>query len=115
MAVEAPVPTSQTYALGTEVTPEGAVAMRSAGDLFMRGGPIYLSVNVASASTDQRVSVEWLTARGEVVRRFERNVPQSVPYATFESGPTKTWPEGNHRVVIMIDGRKVTELPFRLM
>jgi hypothetical protein len=114
-AVEPAAPTSRTYALGTELTPEGAVAERAAGDSFRRGGEIYLSVNVSSASVDQRVDVEWLEPGGAPVQRAARQVPQSAQFASFHSGPTARWTPGEHRVVVRIDGRKVTELEFTLM
>lgn len=113
--VEPAAPTQRTYALGTELTPEGAVAMRSTGDTFVRGGAIYLSVDVSSASVEQRVAVEWRTAEGALVARAEKHVPQAARYVAFESGATEAWPVGDHRATVTIDGRKVTELEFTLM
>jgi hypothetical protein len=108
-------PALRTYALGTELTPEGAVAMRAAGDTFLRGGEIFLSVNVSGATTAQKVEVEWRRADGDVNHRDVRIVPESAEYASFVSGPTKSWLSGEHHVVISIDGRKVTELPFTVL
>ena len=113
--LETAPPSQQMYALGTEVTRDGAVSARSAGDTFRRGGDVYLAVDVASASNDQRIVVEWQTDRGAVARRDVRYVPQTADYAAFSSGDTDLWPPGPYRVVVMIDGRKVTELPFQMM
>ena len=108
-------PTHQMYALGTEITPEGAVSARSAGDSFVRGGEVYLSVNVTSATTPQKIEVEWRDAEGNVTDREAQQVPSSARYVAFSPERTAEWTAGDHRVVVMIDGRKVTQMDFRMM
>jgi hypothetical protein len=113
--VEPARPTHQMYALGTEITPEGAVSARSAGDSFVRGGEVYLSVNVTSATSPQKIEVEWRDADGNVTDREAQEVPSSARYVAFSAERTAEWTPGDHRVVVMIDGRKVTQLDFRMM
>ena len=105
----------EMYALGTEVTPGGAVPKDAAGETFRRGSEVFLSVNVNSASTDQKIEVKWLDPAGEVLRRDERHVTRDKNYVPFSSGETATWPRGEHRAVVLIDGRSVSEKPFTLM
>ncbi|HEY0370912.1 MAG TPA: hypothetical protein VGD79_02870, partial [Thermoanaerobaculia bacterium] len=47
----------ETYALGTALTPRGAVAASATGEMFLRGGEVFLSVDVSGASSDQVVEV----------------------------------------------------------
>jgi hypothetical protein len=108
-------PTHQMYALGTEITPEGAVSARSSGDSFVRGGEVYLSVNVTSATSPQKIEVEWRDAKGNVTDREAQVVPSTARYVAFSPQHTAEWLPGDHRVVVMIDGRKVTQMDFRMM
>ena len=108
-------PTHQMYALGTEITPEGAVSARSSGDSFIRGGEVYLSVNVTSATNAQKIEVEWRDAKGNVTDREAQQVPASARFVAFSPEHTAEWAPGDHRVVVMIDGRKVTQMDFRMM
>lgn len=105
----------ETFALGTAVTPRGAVPQDAAGETFIRGGEVFLSVNVTSASTDQVVEVKWLDPSGEVLRRDERRAPQGTRYVPFSSGRTAEWSPGSHRAVVLIDGRRVSEKAFTVM
>ena len=108
-------PSPEVFALGSAVTQTGAVTAESADDQFQRGPELYVSVNVASSSSEQTIEVEWLDPQGNVVRTDKRRVPESAAYATFSSGPTRGWRSGKHTAVIVIDGRKVSEKQFSMI
>ena len=97
------------------VTPAGAVPADSASESFHRGGEVFLSVDVASASSEQNIDVQWLDAQGRVVRKETRKVPEGSHYAAFSSGPEVAAMPGQHRAVIIIDGRRVMEKPFSIL
>ena len=105
----------ETYALGTQVTPRGAMPADAVGETFVRGGEVYLSVDMSSASTDQTVEVKWIDPAGRVLRRDARRAPQGTQYVPFSSGQTASWPAGPHRAVVVIDGRSVSEKTFVVM
>ncbi len=105
----------ETFALGTEVSREGAIPREAAGAAFRRGGEIFLSVDVTGASTDQMIDVTWVDARGRVAIRQSRHVPEGAHYAVFSSGPTRGWMRGSHRALVVINGRLVSERQFALM
>lgn len=105
----------ETYALGTALTTGGAVPARATGETFLRGGEVFLSVDVSSASTDQLVEVKWIDPEGQVLRRDARRAPQGTAYVPFSSGATAQWPRGTHRAVVLIDGRSVSEKTFTVM
>ena len=108
-------PARDLYALGTSVTREGAVPADSTGETFRRGGEVYLSVNVQGASVEQEIEVEWVAANGRVMRRDEVEVPKGSRWAAFSSGESQAWPAGEHRAVVTINGRRVSERPFSLL
>ena len=108
-------PARDLFALGTSVTREGAVPADSTGETFRRGGEVYLSVNVQGASVEQEIEVEWVAANGRVMRRDEVEVPKGSRWAAFSSGETQAWPAGEHRAVVTINGRRVSERPFSLL
>lgn len=108
-------PSRETFALGTAVTPSGAVAQQSAGDNFIRGGEVFLSVDVSGASSDQTVEVQWIGPEGRVLHRDQRHVLQGAHYLSFSSGRTASWPPGDHRAVVLIDGRTVSQKAFALL
>jgi hypothetical protein len=108
-------PSNEVFALGSAVTQTGAVTAESANEQFPRGQELYVSVDVTSSSTDQTIAVQWLDPQGKVMRVDKRQVPQTSAYATFSSGPTKTWKSGKHTAVIVIDGRKVSEKVFSII
>ena len=108
-------PSPEVFAIGTALTATGAVAENSTSDSFRRGPELYVSVDVTSASTEQTIDVEWLDARGRKVHSDRRVVNRGHGYATFSSGPTHTWTAGEHRAIITIDGRKVSEKHFSLI
>lgn len=112
-SVEAPSP--ETFALGTAVSASGAVPQQATGETFLRGGEVFLSVDVQSASTDQTIEVKWIDPQGRVLRRDARRVEQSARYVAFSSGATAQWPVGPHRAVVLIDGRTVSEKLFAVM
>ena len=105
----------RTYALGSEVNSDGAIPRGASSEAFRKGHEVYLSVNVVSASTAQKIAVEWVDAAGQVVRRDQRDVPVDRMFVAFSSGSTGTWPSGTGRAVVIIDGRRVTELPFEIV
>ena len=105
----------ETFALGTELSASGAVAERGTSDAVVRGGEVYVSVDVHGASISQKIEVQWLDPNGEVIRSEERHVSQGARYIPFSSGRTKDWKPGAHRAVIVIDGRRVSEKKFAVM
>jgi hypothetical protein len=105
-------PSKQVYALGSQITAAGAVAEEAISESFRQGGEVFLSVDVTSASIDQDVEVEWLDSSGRVLAREQRHVPEGVRYVTFSTRPHK---HGEHRAVVVINGRRVTELPFQVL
>lgn len=114
-AVETPELAKQTFALGSMVTPAGAVPEEAASESFHRGGEVFLSVDVASASGEQNFDVQWLDARGRVIRKETRKVPEGSRYAAFSSGREIAAMPGRHSAVIIIDGRRVMEKPFSIL
>jgi hypothetical protein len=108
-------PAHDTYALGAAVTPHGAIPRDAVTSSFPRGGEVYLSINVAGASTHQEISVEWVSPKGEVIRQDEAAAPEGTAYVAFSSGSTRAWPPGEHRAVITINGRRVGERPFEVL
>ena len=108
-------PARDPYALGTALTPDGAVPRDAVGQTFRRGGEVYLSVNVTGASTEQEIEVRWVDPNGKVIRRDEVEVPVGSDYAPFSSGDTDVWRPGQHRAVVVINGRKVSERAFDVM
>lgn len=109
------VPAPETFALGTAVNASGAVPQEAAGETFLRGGEVYLSVNVQSASTEQTIEVKWIDPEGRVLRRDARHAELGARYVPFSSGGTAQWPVGPHRAVVLIDGRTVSEKTFAVM
>lgn len=107
--------TPQTFALGVQLTPSGAIAEDSTADAFSRGTVVFLSVDVSGATADQQIDVEWNDARGRVVHEEHRVVPPRTRHAAFSSGRTGAWRPGPYLATISINGRKVSELPFALM
>lgn len=108
-------PSQETFALGSDLTPAGAVAKEATCEAFVRGGSVFLSVNVNGASNDQKIEVEWLDAKNHVMRTETRRVPGGTRYVAFSSGRTAGWSPGPHRVVIVIDGRTVSEKTFAVL
>ena len=113
-AIEAE-PSPETFALGTEVTATGAVPQQAAAENFVRGGEVYLSVDVSGASSEQMIEVKWVDPDGKVLRHDRRRAPQGSQHVPFSSGTTHQWPRGDHRAVILIDGRTVSEKSFALL
>ena len=108
-------PSPETFALGTAVSASGAVPQQASGETFLRGGEVFLSVNVQSASTDQTIEVKWIDPNGRVLRHDARRAEQGALYVPFSSGATSRWPRGPHRAVILIDGRTVSEKQFAVL
>jgi pyruvate/2-oxoglutarate dehydrogenase complex dihydrolipoamide acyltransferase (E2) component len=108
-------PSPETFALGTAVTPTGAVAQSAASDTVLRGGEVYLSVDVRSASTEHVIEVRWVDPAGRVLRRDARQVHDDAQWVPFSSGGTSRWSPGPHRAVILIDGRTVSEKSFAVL
>lgn len=108
-------PSPETFALGTEVTATGAIPQQAAGETFIRGLEVFLSVDVSGASTDQTIEVKWVDPHGRVLRKDARRAPQGTEHVPFSSGATARWPRGEHRAVIVIDGRTVSQKEFVLL
>ena len=115
VAVDTPEPGNETFALGSVLTPAGAIPQDAAGESFTRGGEVFLSVDVTSASSEQNIDVQWLDAHGNIVRKETRRVPEGSHYAAFSSGRAVAATPGRHRAVIIIDGRRVMEKPFSIL
>ena len=94
-----------TYVLGSSVTGEGAIADGTDTEAFLPGGPIFLSIDVAGATNDQTIEIQWIGPRGSVLRRDRRLVRQGAHYVAFSADTTARWVPGTYRVLIMIDGR----------
>ena len=62
---------------------------------------------------DQRVADEWLDANGGVLRREARHVGHGTRYVAFSSGRVSA--SGNYKAIVVIDGRRVSELPFAVL
>lgn len=107
-------PAPETFALGTEISATGAVPQDAAGETFIRGGEVFLSVDMSGASTDQTIEVKWIDPEGRVLRHDRRRARQGMRHVPFSSGATSRWRPGEHRAVIVIDGRRVSEKPFVL-
>jgi hypothetical protein len=112
-SVEQPSP--ETFALGTAVSANGAVPQQASGETFLRGGEVFLSVDVRSASREQTIEVKWIDPEGHVLRRDARRAEPGTRYVPFSSGATSQWPRGPHRAVVLIDGRTVSEKLFAVM
>lgn len=104
----------ETFALGTALTPSGAVAESGVDNDFYRGSALYLSVDVTGASAPQTISVLWNGPDGRVIRKDERAVRGSGKYVAFSTGPTHQWRPGRYHAVVVINGRKVAEKPFTM-
>ena len=114
-AVE-PVETAKdTFAIGTTVTPQGAIPREALSEQFPRGGEVYLSINVAGSSTDQEITVQWLRPDGKVIREDALDAPEGTAFVAFTSGPTHQWQAGDHKAVVLINGRRVSERHFELI
>jgi hypothetical protein len=114
VATETAEPSQETYALGSTVSASGAVPKEASGETFIQGGPVFLSINVDGASIDHQVEVQWVAPNGRALRHEERLVPRSADFVAFTTGSTDDWPVGQHRAIVVIDGRKVTEKRFVL-
>lgn len=108
-------PAPETFALGSSLTAGGYVPQQATGDSFSRGGELFVCVDVAGASTDQEIAVEWRDQNGRVIRREARHVAEGARYVAFSSGRTAGWSRGPHRAVITINGRTVSEKTFALI
>jgi len=108
-------PSRETFALGTAVSANGAVPQQATGETFIRGGEVFLSVDVQSASTEQTIEVRWIDPSGRVLHRDARRAPGGARYVPFSSGATAQWPVGPHRAVVLIDGRTVSEKLFAVI
>jgi hypothetical protein len=104
-----------TFALGTMVTSRGEVPEDSEGETFVRGGDVFLSVDLSGASTEPVVEVRWLDPAGEVLHRDALRAKQGTKHVAFSSGATARWKPGPHRAVVLIDGRSVSEKRFTVM
>lgn len=112
---DAPDRSPETYALGSTLDVSGAVPRDAEAEAFGRGMDVFLSIDMASASTDQTIEVQWLDGAGRVIRRQTRHVPVGTPYAAFASGNNVTAIPGQRRALVVIDGRRVAEKAFRVL
>jgi hypothetical protein len=108
-------PAKETFALGSELTHDGAVAQDAANDRFKRGGEVFLSICTKGSSTDQTIEVAWIDPAGAVIQSQTRIAPRGAHYIAFSSGRTAGWRAGEHHAVIVIDGRRVSEKTFALL
>ena len=112
IVADAPDPSPQTYALGATVTADGAVPKDAALDAFPRGRDVFLSIDVRGAHVDQTIEVTWIDPSGRMTRKETRNVPVGAHYAAFAATPSAA---GEHRAVVVINGRVVSEQTFRVL
>jgi len=105
----------ETFALGSELTADGAVTQEAATDEFKRGGEVFLSICTKGASTDQTIKVDWIDPAGRVIQSQTRIAPRGAHYIAFSSGRTGGWRAGEHHAVVLIDGRRVSEKTFGLL
>lgn len=108
-------PAADTFALGTTLTTEEAVPQDAVVESVSRGGEVFLSVNMASASREQVVEVAWFDPWGRELRRNARRAQPGKQYLAFSSGSTTRWTAGVHRALVVIDGRAVNEKAFPVM
>ena len=108
-------PAAGTYVLGSSITDEGAIAEDTDSEAFVRGGPVFLSIDVGGATTDQNIEIAWVDPLGDVLRRDRRLVPQGARHAAFSAGSTAQWRPGTYRVVVIIDHRLVNEQSFAVI
>ncbi len=112
IVADTPDPAPETYAIGSTVTADGSVPKDAALDAFPRGRDVFLSVDVSGAHVDQAIEVKWIDPSGRVIRNEKRDVPVGAHYAAF-SAPVST--SGEHRAVVVINGRRVSEQTFRVL
>ncbi len=105
----------ETFALGTSITPRGAIPQDAVAETVVRGGELFLSVDVSSASSSHRVEVKWIGPEGTVIRSDVKGATQGLDYLPFSSGETRHWTPGQHRARVLIDGRSVSEKAFVVM
>ena len=115
LSSEATDPSSETFALGNHINPDGTLQAESAGEEFRRGGEIYVSVNVTGATAQQEIEVEWRDPRDRVIKREIQEVVRGKKHVAFSSGDTGKWASGEHRAVIVMNGRRVIEKPFVIL
>ena len=72
-------------------------------------------MDVKGASAAQKIEVRWVDAEGRTVSRQTQSVPAGARYAVFSSGRTAAWIRGEHRAVVVINGRVVSERLFAIM
>lgn len=115
LSSEATDPSSETFALGNHINPDGTLQAESAGEEFRRGGELFVSVNVTGATAQQEITVEWRDPRDQVIKREIREVVRGRKHVAFSSGDTAKWAAGEHRAVVMMNGRRVIEKPFVIL
>jgi hypothetical protein len=103
------------FALGTSLNDDGVVSRDARSDHFVRGGEVFLSVDVNSASADHAVGVIWHGPGGAVLHRESKQVPKAARYVAFSSGATKHWAPGAYHAAVVIDGRVVSQLEFTIV
>lgn len=108
-------PARDVYAIGTVLTPEGAVASSSVTDEIPRGGPLYLSVNVSGTSAPPVVEVVWHDPTGKILRQERKEARAQAPFVSFSSGDTAAWRAGRHLAEVFVNDRKVTERAVNLL
>lgn len=107
-----PQPAPETFALGTRVEASGAVAADAASESIARGTTMFLSVDLTGATAPERIQVTWTDAHGAVRARQTHVARRDMPYATFSSGSTSSWPFGRSSASVVIDDRRVAHRVF---
>jgi hypothetical protein len=100
-------PSQDLFALGTELTPVGAVADRSVTHEVEAGARLFLSVNVQGATVPQTVELVWYDARGKVVDA-DRRTSSNQPFLIFDR-TTNGWQKGTYKAEVFVNNRKVSE------
>jgi hypothetical protein len=99
---------------GTELTPDGAIARRSASDDTARGGAYFISVDMRGASRRDVVEVVWYGPDGKSIRNDRKRIPLRARHVVFSTGETRGWQPGRYLAEVYVNGRKATVKPFKL-
>lgn len=104
----------EVIAAGTELTPEGGIARRSASAETSRGGAYFISVDMRGATRRDVVEVVWYGPDGKSLRSDRKRVPSRAAHVVFSTGETRAWRPGRYRAEVYVNGRKATVKPFIL-
>lgn len=100
-------------ALGNAIDSERRVTRTQSR--FQSTDTLYLSVLGSAASTDLALSVRWLDAAGHVIAQAEQPLPAgSASVTTFSAQHPQTWPAGQYRVELAVNGQPLDFREFNV-